>query len=45
MRLGIIPFKEMTELTQFKWFGHIVRTRDEKCPKMAWQARMQRKRP
>jgi len=38
--LGIIPIKQMTELVQFRWVGHVVR-----CPKMAWQVRTQGKRP
>jgi len=37
--LGIIPIKQMTELVQFRWFGHVVR-----CLKMAWQVRTQGKR-
>jgi len=40
MGLGIISIKEMVELVQFRWFGHVVR-----CPKMAWQVRTQGKRP
>jgi hypothetical protein len=34
MRLGIIPFKEVTELAQLKWFGHVVRMGDEKYSRM-----------
>ena len=33
--LGVIPFKEVTELAQLKWFGHVVRMGDEKYSKMA----------
>jgi len=35
----------MTELVVLKWFVNIVRRGDERYPKMAWQARTQRKRP
>jgi hypothetical protein len=45
MGLGIIPLKEMIELTQLRWFGRVIRMGDERYPKMAWQARTQRKRP
>ena len=38
MGLGIIPIKEMTELVQFRWFGHVLR-----CPRMACQVRTQGK--
>lgn len=38
MWVGIIPFKEVTELAQLKWFGH-VRMGDERCSKMAWDTR------
>jgi hypothetical protein len=44
-RLGIISHKEMIELAQFRWRGHVVRMEYERCPKMAWQARTQGKRP
>jgi hypothetical protein len=29
----------MKEFAQFRWFGYVVRMRDERDPKMAWQAR------
>jgi hypothetical protein len=45
MGLGIIPLKDMIELTQLRWFGSIVRMGDERFLKMAWQARTQRLRP
>jgi hypothetical protein len=40
MGLGMISIKELAELVQFRWFGHVVR-----CLKMAWQVRTQGKRP
>jgi hypothetical protein len=45
MGLGIIPVKEVIELTQLSWFGHVVRMGDERHPKMAWPARTQGKTP
>jgi hypothetical protein len=45
MGLGIIPLKEMIEIVHFRWFGHVVRMWDDRCPKMAWQSRAQGKRP
>lgn len=35
MWLGIIPFKEVTELAQLKWFGLVVTMVNEKYSKMA----------
>jgi hypothetical protein len=40
MGLGIIPVKETIDLSQLRWFGHLVRTGNEIHPKMAWQARI-----
>jgi hypothetical protein len=45
MGLGIIPLKEMIELAQLRWFEHVVRMRDERYPKMIWQAAAHEKRP
>jgi len=45
MGLGIIILTEVTELSQIRWSRHVVRIRDERCPKMGWQARIQVKRP
>jgi hypothetical protein len=45
MGLGIIPLKEIIELAQLRWFGHVVRIGDLRYTKMAWQARIQGKRP
>jgi hypothetical protein len=33
MGLGIIFLTEVTELAQLRWFGHVVRIKDERCPK------------
>jgi len=41
--LGIILFKEVTELAQLNWFGHVVKLGDEKYSKMAWDTRTQGK--
>jgi len=35
----------MAELAQSRYFGHIVRTGDERYPKITWQTRTQRKTP
>jgi hypothetical protein len=45
MGIGIIFLTDVTELAQLRWIGHVVRKRDERCPKMGWQARIQVKRP
>jgi hypothetical protein len=45
MGLGITFLTEVTELAQLRWFGHVVRIRDQRGPKMGWQARIQVKRP
>jgi len=34
----------VTELTQLKWFGHVVKMWGEKYSKMAWDTRTQGKR-
>jgi hypothetical protein len=39
------PPQEMIGLAQLRWFGHAVRMGEEKCHKMAWQARTQEKIP
>jgi hypothetical protein len=43
MGFGITPLKEMIQSVKLRWFGHVVRMGDEKCPKMAWKARTQGK--
>lgn len=45
MGLGIFPHKEIRELAPLRWFWHVVRMGDGSYPKVAWQARVQRKRP
>jgi hypothetical protein len=45
MRSGVIPIKNLTELSQLRWVGHVVTTVGETYYKMAWQARTQGKRP
>jgi len=45
MGLGIIPLKEMIELAQLSLFGFIVRIRDERYARIAWQARILGRRP
>jgi len=37
-------FKEVTELAQLKWFGHVVKMGDEKYSRMSWNTRTQGKR-
>jgi hypothetical protein len=45
MGLVVIPIKYVTELSQLRWVGHVVKSVDETYSKMAWRARTQGKRP
>jgi ABC-type polysaccharide/polyol phosphate transport system ATPase subunit len=36
MGLGIISLKEMIEILQFRWFGHVLRMWGERCSRIAW---------
>jgi hypothetical protein len=45
MGSAVIPIKNLTELSQLRWVGHVVTTVDETYYKMAWRARVQGKRP
>jgi hypothetical protein len=41
--LGIIPLKEIIELTHFRWFGHVVTMGDKRSTEMAWKVSTQGK--
>jgi hypothetical protein len=45
MGLGIILLKEIIQLTEMGWVGHIVRMANERDPRTAWQAKTQGKMP